>query len=57
MARRSFLRQLVALPLTGVATSLGRGSSHKSLNIMMKSAWGLMIRPRQHFLFSRSRIF
>ena len=40
MARRSFLRQLVALPLVGVATSLGQATSHKSLNIMMKSAWG-----------------
>lgn len=40
MARRSFLRQLVALPLVGVASSLGQGTSHKSLNIMMKSAWG-----------------
>ena len=40
MARRSFLRQLVALPVAGVASSLGQGTSHKSLNIMMKSAWG-----------------
>ena len=41
MARRSFLRQLVALPFAGVASSLGQqGTSHKSLNIMMKSAWG-----------------
>jgi predicted peroxiredoxin len=40
MARRSFLRQLVALPFAGVTSSLGQGTSHKSLNIMMKSAWG-----------------
>ena len=40
MARRSFLRQLMALPFVGVASSLGQGTSHKSLNIMMKSAWG-----------------
>src|SRR5258707_11828887 len=40
MARRSFLRQLVAVPFAGVASSLGQGTSHKSLNIMMKSAWG-----------------
>jgi predicted peroxiredoxin len=40
MARRSFLRQLVALPFAGLASSLGQGTPHKSLNIMMKSAWG-----------------
>ena len=40
MVRRSFLRQLVASPLAGAASSWGQGSSHKSLNIMMKSAWG-----------------
>jgi predicted peroxiredoxin len=40
MARRSFLRQLVALPFVGVASSFGQGTAHKSLNIMMKSAWG-----------------
>ncbi len=40
MARRSFLRQLVALPFAGAVASLGQGTSHKSLNIMMKSAWG-----------------
>ncbi len=39
MARRSFLRQLVALPFAGAA-ALGRETSHKTLNIMMKSAWG-----------------
>src|SRR5450631_2594152 len=40
MGRRSFLRQLVALPFAGVGSSLGQGTSHKPLNIMMKSAWG-----------------
>lgn len=40
MARRSFLRQLVALPFLAAASSFGQGTSHKSLNIMMKSAWG-----------------
>src|ERR1700736_3964443 len=40
MGRRSFLRQFVALPFAGVASSLGQGPSHKSLKIMMKSAWG-----------------
>jgi predicted peroxiredoxin len=40
MARRAFLRQLVALPFAGAASSLGQGTPHKTLNIMMKSAWG-----------------
>src|SRR6202041_1622242 len=40
MARRSFLRQLVALPFVGVGSALGQVTPHKSLNIMMKSAWG-----------------
>jgi len=40
MARRSFLRQLAALPLVGLAPAWGQGTSHKTLNIMMKSAWG-----------------
>lgn len=40
MARRTFLRQLAALPFLGVASSLAQGTTHKSLNIMMKSAWG-----------------
>jgi predicted peroxiredoxin len=40
MARRSFLRQLVALPFAAAASSLGQGAPHKTLNIMMKSAWG-----------------
>jgi predicted peroxiredoxin len=37
MARRSFLLQLVALPLVGM-TSWGQEATHKSLNVMMKSA-------------------
>ena len=40
MARRSFLRQLIALPFAGVASALGQDTPHKFLNIMMKSAWG-----------------
>ena len=40
MARRSFLRQLVALLFATAASSLGQGTLHKTLNIMMKSAWG-----------------
>ena len=39
MARRSFLSQLIALPLFGMA-SQNRNSGRKRLNIMMKSAWG-----------------
>ena len=40
MARRSFLRQLVALSLAKAAPSFSQGSSRKFLNIVMKSAWG-----------------
>ncbi len=40
MARRSFLRQLIALPFLGAASALGQAPPHKPLNIMMKSAWG-----------------
>jgi predicted peroxiredoxin len=40
MARRVFLRQLLALPFAGAASALGQGTPHKSLNIMFKSAWG-----------------
>jgi predicted peroxiredoxin len=40
MARRSFLRQLVALPFLGAVSALSQGTSHKTLNVMMKSAWG-----------------
>src|SRR3974390_2800569 len=40
MARRWFLRQMLALPLVGVASGWGQEKSQKQLNIMMKSAWG-----------------
>jgi predicted peroxiredoxin len=40
MARRSFLRQLFALPFIGAVSAFGQGTTHKPLNIMMKSAWG-----------------
>ena len=40
MARRSFLRQMFALPFVGIASSWGQSSGHKLLNVMMKSAWG-----------------
>jgi predicted peroxiredoxin len=40
MARRSFLRQLFALPLLGAAGSFAQSATRKPLNIMMKSAWG-----------------
>src|SRR6201987_2568680 len=40
MARRAFLRQLATLPLLGALTGFGQDAPHKSLNIMMKSAWG-----------------
>jgi predicted peroxiredoxin len=40
MARRTFLRQLAALPFLGVMTGYGQETPRKSLNIMMKSAWG-----------------
>src|SRR5438270_531863 len=39
MARRSFLSQLVALPLFGMAAQ-SQSSGRKKLNIMMISAWG-----------------
>ncbi len=39
MARRSFLRQMMALPLLGL-TSWSQEPAHKPLNVMMKSAWG-----------------
>jgi predicted peroxiredoxin len=40
MARRSFLRQLMALPVLGIAPGMAQTASRKPLNIMMKSAWG-----------------
>lgn len=39
MARRSFLRQMLAVPFIGMS-SWGETSPSKSLKIMMKSAWG-----------------
>ena len=39
MARRFFLRQMMALPLLGL-TAWGEESPHKALKVMMKSAWG-----------------
>ncbi len=40
MARRSFLLQMMALPLAGLASLAQTPTTRKSLNIMMKSAWG-----------------
>jgi hypothetical protein len=37
MARRSFLQQMMALPLLGL-TAWGQESARKTLNVMMKSA-------------------
>ncbi len=39
MARRAFLRQMMALPFLGT-TSLAQEPARKPLHIMMKSAWG-----------------
>jgi predicted peroxiredoxin len=39
MIRRSFLSRLSALPLLAAATASGQ-TAHKTLKIMMKSAWG-----------------
>ena len=39
MARRFFLRQMMALPLLGL-TAWSQESAHKTLKVMMKSAWG-----------------
>ena len=39
MARRAFLRQLMALPFLALGER-GEAATSKSLNIMMKSAWG-----------------
>lgn len=40
MARRCFLRQLLAVPFAAATWSFGQASPHKALNVMMKSAWG-----------------
>jgi predicted peroxiredoxin len=39
MARRTFLRQMMAAPFFGM-TAWGQATTSKPLNIMMKSAWG-----------------
>ena len=39
MARRTFLRQMLAVPFLGMA-AWGQGTTSKPLHIMMKSAWG-----------------
>lgn len=39
MARRSFLRQMMALPLLSQAV-WSQEAAHKTLKVMMKSAWG-----------------
>src|SRR5262249_38471000 len=40
MARRSFFRQLAALPLMASISAARAEPEHRSLKIMMKSAWG-----------------
>ncbi len=40
MVRRSLFRHLIALPFAGVTHASAQGTSHKSLNVLMKSAWG-----------------
>src|ERR1700743_695678 len=40
MIRRSFLRNLVALPFIAATTSVPAATSTSKLKIMMKSAWG-----------------
>jgi predicted peroxiredoxin len=40
MSRRWFLSQLAALPFLGVAGPAPQVVAHKTLKIMMKSAWG-----------------
>src|SRR6202043_876485 len=40
MARRSFLRQMLAVPFLGMASWDQTTTNSKPLNIMMKSAWG-----------------
>lgn len=39
MARRFFLRQMMALPLLGL-TAWSQETEHKTLKVMMKTAWG-----------------
>ena len=40
MARRSFLRQLAALPMMAMGAAAAAESTKPKLKIMMKSAWG-----------------
>jgi predicted peroxiredoxin len=40
MSRRTFLSQLAAFPLFGFPGQTAQVASHKTLRIMMKSAWG-----------------
>src|SRR5271165_7684694 len=40
MARRSFLRQMLAVPFLGMTSWSQTATNPKPLNIMMKSAWG-----------------
>ncbi len=39
MARRSFLIQMMSMPFMAL-TAWGQAPAHKTLNVMMKSAWG-----------------
>jgi predicted peroxiredoxin len=40
MSRRSFLSQLAAVPLLGLSKQATEAPAHKTLKVMMKSAWG-----------------
>jgi hypothetical protein len=40
MARRSFLRQLAAVPLFAAGAAVAAETPKRKLKIMMKSAWG-----------------
>ena len=51
MSRRWFLSQLVALPFLGVAGQPAQVLTHKTLKIMMKSAWGSDDPTKAAFLF------
>ena len=56
MARRDFLAQLAGLPFLAGFPLLAFGPqtepTKKPLKIMMKSAWGRMVRLAQHLLLS-----
>lgn len=51
MARRQFLSRLAALPFFAIAASALPSPSTKTLNIMMKSAWGSDDPTRASFPF------